>query len=153
MVLASITRPCRNEVYRTLCILSGSVYIFVSSKLSELNPTDGHYRPRTKYEGRLCLTRVCVSVHTCGEGGGGGELRVPLGQVWMVGGTPRSGLDGWGYKGAPSPGQVWMVGGTPWPGLDGVRGGGGVTRGAPLERSGWLGGTPPCQDWMRYPPH
>ena len=108
-----------------------------------------------------------VSLHLGWEGG-------HPDQVWMVGGVPQPGLDGWwGYSG-----QVWMVGGTgrgypsqvwmvgvPRPGLDN----GGypsqvwMVGGTLWARSGWWGYleypppwldvVPPFHhDWMGYPP-
>ena len=80
----------------------------------------------------------------------------------MVGGVPRSGLDG-GY-----PDQVWMVGGgcVPQPGLDGggvpqpgLDGGGipqpGLDGGRGYRSQVWMVGVTQDtlhHDWMRYPP-
>ena len=97
----------------------------------------GHnYRPRTKYEGRLCFdTSLCV----CPQLWGGKGYPIP-----GLGGYPILGLGGstpsqvW-VRGTPS--QVWMVGGsTPsqvW-----------MVWGVPHPRSGW-GGTP-SQVWVGW---
>ena len=114
-------------------------------------------RVRSTREGNV-LTRVCVSVHTCGGGGGVPHLRsggrvVPHSrsgggypsQVWL-GGYPIPGLGG-GY---PVPGLG--LGGTPsqvWPGGYPISGWG--TQGTPypdLEYPGY----PPPRPGMGYPP-
>ena len=122
------------------------------SKTKATSQIADFYRPRTLYNGRLCL-HWCVSVQLSAGGGGvshpADDRRVP---------HPRSGrevpqpADGGGGS-YPIPGLDGKGGTTSqvWTGEGGILSGdwmGGVPLGTPWSRLDML---PPGQDWMGYP--
>ena len=101
---------------------------------------ESYYRPRTKYDGKLCFK----SVHTCGGGGGGG---VPLLHPIIL---PLVPCPFWGYPISihnTSTGPMFFLGGysSDWSQVPS----GGIT---PVPGGGIPGCCTPSQVRMGYPP-